>query len=223
MMHRGVFMLCKPKPSALRRRIRRIVCTVTAAVLILSVYLEFAVKSQLTEVVAAGMKTLSQRAVNAAVIDYLSDKPDIGERLTVPHTAENGSVTSVTSDPTAINSLKASVSQLAQDYIGELADREGLSVPLGSFTGFFLFAELGPDIRMNIGSRQTVTCSLKSTFESAGVNQTLHHVILTVDVELIVYNPFLMRRAIHTSADFEIAQTVIVGSVPTYAPGSLWQ
>ncbi len=223
-VYAGVFlMLCKPKPSMRRRKIRRVMITIAAVAILLSVFLELAVKSQLKDVVTAQMKTVAQRAANSAVTEVLSQNPDIGKMLTAPQTADDGRVTSITSDPAAVNMLKASISELTQQRIGQLAQDEGLSVPLGNFSGFFLFAELGPEIRMRIGSRQTVTCSLNNVFESAGVNQTLHHIILTVDIEIVVYNPFRIRRAIHTSADFEIAQTVIVGSVPNYTYGSLIQ
>lgn len=210
-------MLCKPKISARRKRIRRVIYIILAGILVLSVYLEFAVKSQLEDAMAAQMKTLAQRAMNSAVAQFIAENPDIGERLSEPHYGEDGMVTSVTSNPTDINYLKATVATLSQDKIEALCADEGVSVPLGSFTGFVLFRNLGPYVRLEIGSRQTVICSLKSTFEGAGMNQTLHHVILTVEADIVVYNPFNIHRALHTSADFEIAQTVIVGSVPNYS------
>lgn len=214
-------MLCKPKKRPRYRRIRRCICVILAVIVLLSVYLEFAVKSQLSDVIAAGTKILAQTAVNRTVISYLSKNPDIGERLSVVKYADSGAVTSVTADPTAVNSLKASISDLSQQAIESTSSSEGISLPLGSFSGFVLFANLGPEVRLDVACRSTVTCSLKSTFESAGINQTLHHVILSVDVEIVVYNPFRINAPIHTSADFEIAQTVIVGSVPSYALGSL--
>lgn len=210
-------MLCKPKPSARRRRIRRVIYITLAGIILLSFYLEFAVKRQLEDAMAAQMKTLAQRAMNSAVTEFIAENPDIGERLTEPHYNDNGMVTSVTSNPTDINYLKATVATMAQDKMEAICANEGVSVALGSFTGFAFFMTLGPYVRLDIGCRQTVTCSLKSTFESAGVNQSLHHVILTVEADIVVYNPFNIRRAIHTSADFEIAQTVIVGSVPHYS------
>lgn len=216
-IHRGVFMLCKPKPSARRKRLRRYAILIVIAIILISLFIEFAVKVQLSDVIAAGMRTLAQRAMNAAVVDCLGDHPDIGERLTEPHYGDSGTVVSITSDPSAVNFLKATVSGLAQDHIERLSQTEGITVPLGSFTGFVLLANLGPGITLGIDSRATVTCTLKSTFESAGVNQTLHHVILTVNADIVVYNPFRIAGVIRTSADFEIAQTVIVGDVPAYS------
>ena len=209
-------MLCRPGPSEKRRRLRRVICIVSALAAIVSAYLEFAVKTQLYDVICAQMKTLAQRSINAAVSDYLSGSPDIGKSLTALNYGDDGGVTAITSDPAAINLMKAQIEALSQDYIEARAADEGITVPLGSFSGLVLLTNLGPDIRLEIDSRCTATCSLKSAFEAAGVNQTLHHVILTVEVEIAVYNPFRFSRAIHASADFEIAQTVIVGEVPSY-------
>lgn len=214
-------MLCKKKLSVRRRCIRNILLRVLLVLIILSVFLEFAVKDQLTDVIAIRMQALAQRAVNAAVADYLAENPEVGESLTTPRCTENGTATMILSDPAAVNRLKTAVSDLSQEYIDALSENEGLSIPLGSFTGFVPLTNLGPEIRLDIGSRQTVTCSLHSTFESGGVNQTLHHIFLTVDVDMVVYNPFRIRRTVHTCADFEIAQTVIVGDVPSYALGAL--
>lgn len=213
-------MLCKKKRSPRSRRVRRRICIALLVLLILSSYLEFAVKSQLCDVIAAQMKTLAQRAVNAAVCDYLADHPEIGEKLSVVHYNDSGAVTSVTSDPSSVNTLKASIATLSQQYIETGSRNEGISLPLGSFTGFVFFASLGPQIRLDISCRSTVTSSVNSTFASGGVNQTLQHVMLTVDVEIVVYNPFRIDLPIRTSADFEIARTVIAGAVPSYAFGS---
>ena len=212
-------MLCRKKPSARRRRLRRWALKFLLLIIVLSLYLEFAVKIQLGDVISVGIKTAAQQAVNAAVQEVLDAEPGIGERLTLPRTGENGSVTAVVSDPAAINRLKAAVSELSQEKLEELTKKEGIGIPAGSFSGLFLFAELGPEIRLSVGCRANVACSLHSSLESAGVNQTLHHIILTVDAEAAVYHPFRIRRSICTSVDFEVAQTVIVGAVPEYTVG----
>ncbi len=209
-------MLCKPKITPRRRRLRRAVCLLLAGTLILSAFLEFAVKRQLSDVIAAGMKTVAQQSMNEAVSRYLADHPEAGEGLTRPRYDDSGAVTSILSDPAAINRLKANVALLSQQLIDDRCADEGVTVPLGSFSGFVLLADVGPDIRLDIDSRCTASCSLRSAFDSAGMNQTLHHVILTIEADIVVYNPIKLSSTIHTSADFEIAQTVIVGDAPSY-------
>ena len=213
----GVFsMLCRKKPSARQRRFRRYIRRIAVLALILLIYFEIAVRVQLGEVICTELRTLAEKAVNAAVSDFLAGNSDIGERLTALHLSDSGSVSAVTTDPAYINYVKATICERAQENIDALARERGIEVPLGSFSGVTLFEHLGPAIRLGIDSRQTVSCTFKSAFESAGVNQTLHHITMHVDVAIAVYNPFRIRRGVQISSDFEIAQTVIVGSVPTY-------
>ena len=52
---------------------------------------------------------------------------------------------------------------------------------------------------------------------SAGINQTVHHITVTVYVDLLIYGPIRVGETVSTESAFEIAQTVIVGTVPSYS------
>ena len=59
--------------------------------------------------------------------------------------------------------------------------------------------------------------TIESKFESGGVNQTVHHIYLVVETEIITISPEYSEK-VNYKTDYEIAQTVIVGSTPsTYA------
>ena len=210
-------MLCRKKPSKLRRRVRRCIGLLLAILVAVQLYIEVAVKAQLTDVIITGMKTAAETAVNTAVGDFLSENPDAGQRLAFLHLSDGGTVSAITTDPSAVNFIKTEVSKRAQENIDRLALEEGLSIPLGSFTGLAFLSAAGPQVRMAIESRSTVSCRFKSSFDSAGINQTVHHVVLVVSVAVTVVNPFRIQQAITVASDFEIAQTVIVGSVPSYS------
>lgn len=209
-------MLSRCKPTGVRRRVRKVLCTILAAVILITVYFEVAVRVQLAEVIRTGMRTAAQQAVSEAVGDFLSENPDAGERLAHLQFTDGGTVSSLTTDSAYINYVKTQIIRRAQRYIDERTHAEGVSVPLGSFSGLVFLNNLGPSVALSVDSRQTVSCSFVSTFESAGINQTLHHIALIVDVDVAVYHPFRILDGIVISSDFEIAQTVIVGSVPTY-------
>ena len=216
-MHRGVFVLCRKKPSARRRRVRRCICIGLCVVILFTVYFEVAVRVQLTEVICTGMRTIAQRAVNEAVEDFLSENADVGEMLCELCFSDSGAVSAIRTDPAYINYVKADISERSQERIDQLAADEGIGVPLGSFSGLVFLSSVGPGVRMAVESTQTVSCTLASSFESAGINQTVHHIVLTAEVEIAVYSPYRIRKAITVSSDYEIAQTVIVGSVPSYS------
>lgn len=213
----GGAVLCRKKPSALKKRVRRYTGALLAVLVIMQIYVEVAVKVQLTDVIIAGMKTAAETAVNTAVADFLDENGDVGERLADLHLSEGGTVSAITTDPAYINYVKSAIATRAQENIDRLAREEGLGVPIGSFSGLSFLSAVGPEVHMAVESRSTVACRFKSSFESAGINQTVHHIILVVNVAVTVYNPFRIGDQIMISSDYEIAQTVIVGAVPSYS------
>lgn len=208
-------MRCRPRLSPVRRRIRKAVALLLAVTALCTAYFEIAVKSLLGDVIVRQMRTLSVKAVNTAVSNFLSENFDIGNKL-VSLSYNSGSVAAVTTDPAYINYVKTEITSRAQAEIDRLAHSGAVSAHIGSFTGLILLAEVGPMITLDVDSAQTVSCGFCSTFESAGLNQTLHHITLTVNTEVTVYNPFSLRQTVDSRSDYEIAQTVIVGEVPSY-------
>ena len=209
-------MLCRSKPSPLRRKIRKYIAVLLTVTIAFAVYFEFAVKAQLRDIIIRDMRTVSEEAMNMAVDDFLSEHADAGDRLSDIAFDGGGAVSAITTDPYYINYVKSYITKQAQDYIDELSHGEGVSARLGSFTGLVLLMNVGPPVYFDVDSTQTVSCEFASSFESAGINQTVHHITMTVSVDLLIYNPFRIHETVTTTSTYEIAQTVIVGSVPTY-------
>lgn len=208
-------MLCRKKLTPRRRRLRKYIALTLAVLTAALIWFEYAVKAQLGDIIVREMHTLSEQAVNDAVADFLSENPDIGSGL-ADIAYNSGAVSSISLDPTRVNRIKTDITRRAQAYIDTSSRTQGVSAHIGSFTGLVLLTNAGPVVHMPVESDQTVSCTLESRFDSAGLNQTLHHVTLTVTVELLVYNPFKIRRTVVTQTSCEIAQTVIVGAVPSY-------
>lgn len=208
-------MLCRKKCSPLRRKLRRSIAVLLAASVALITYYEIAVKAQLREVIIRDMQTVSEKAVNLAVQDFLSENFDVGEKLT-DVAYSDGSVAAISTNPSYVNFVKTDITERAQAHIDDIAHHQGVSARLGSFTGLTFLMNVGPEIAFDVGSTQTVSCEFHSTFEGAGLNQTVHHITMTVYVDLLIYNPFRISETVSTESTFEIAQTVIVGAVPSY-------
>lgn len=209
-------MMCRRKLSPRRRKLRKYIAIILSVCILLLVYYECAVKAQLTDIIVREMQTVSQQAVNTAVDKFLSENFDVGEKLS-EISFNSGSVAAVSTNPSYVNSVKTEIIRLAQQEIDAMTRDEGLSVHLGSFTGLSFLTNIGPTIRFDVESAQTISCEFESSFESAGINQSVHHVTMNVTTELLVYNPYKIRETIRTTSSYEIAQTVIVGSVPSYS------
>lgn len=182
----------------------------------LLILFEVGVKRQLTSLITEELRRLSEVAVIDAVDTLLDEDPHLFDHLITLHDTA-GAVQAITTDPASINRIKTSISRLAQQNLDSSCRSDGVEVPLGGLTGLVLLADTGPRIHLRVDSRQTVRCAFKSTFESAGINQTLHHILLNAHTEITVYNPYRIGGTIECDTSFEIAQTVIVGSVPSYS------
>lgn len=89
-------------------------------------------------------------------------------------------------------------------------------IPVGSLSGSYLLAGRGFDINVRICPVGEAAVTLKSTFDSAGFNQTRHSVYAEISASLVSSTPLYSFETEQTF-EFLIAETIIVGEVPEYA------
>ena len=208
--------MCRKKPGPVLQRVRKYTAVFLAVFIVFTTYFELAVKAQLKDVMIREMQTLSEKSVTMAVDDYLAENAGAGERM-CDIVYDNGSVAAVSLNAAAVNSAKTFITERAQRNIDELSLTQGASACLGNFTGLVFLSSFGPEVSFPVESSQTVSCEFSSSFEGAGVNQTVHHISITVYVDLLIYSPFRVKETVSTESSYEIAQTVIVGAVPAYS------
>lgn len=214
-------MRARQKLSKTRKKIRKWIAVTLLLAMCLTCWFEFQTKIQLTAVIVEELEKISETAVNRAVQDFLTGNADIAENLLTIHYSDAGEVRAISTNAAYINRAKTAITELSQRYIDALSAENGIAVPLGSLSGVVFLSSVGPDVRLDVESKQTVRCAFESTFESTGLNQTIHHISLTVTTDITVYNPFRIYDPIIGETDFEIAQTVIVGSIPSAYGGYL--
>ena len=71
----------------------------------------------------------------------------------------------------------------------------------------------GAELTFRMEPRGKAETRLVSSFKSAGINQTIHSIILEVDVSISPMMPGF-NEVIDTGYDILLSQTIIVGSVP---------
>lgn len=123
-----------------------------------------------------------------------------------------GRITAVRSNMAAFNHLQSEILDTVLTRIGQVSARE-LSIPVGTLTGSSLLAGRGPRITVRMESVGSSEANFKNEFVSAGINQTKHQIVLTVDVYVSILLPGF-STATKVSNSFIVAETVIVGSVP---------
>lgn len=207
-------MRAKKKRSKFKRITYRLLTVFLVVNFLIVMFYEFTIRERIELAIIAEVKTLSHIAVNSAVSDYMNTNANIGDSLIKITTDDSSGIKSITENIYNVNSFKTDVSRKAQKYIEDAMFNDGIDVKLGNFTGLTILSDFGPFVHFNIESTPTVSCEINSTFESTGVNQTMHHIVLDVFVDIYVGNPIRIESVEFTTS-YEIAQTIILGEVPS--------
>ncbi len=148
-------------------------------------------------------------ALQQALYDEISKRT---EEYVAVEQDTSGRITAVRVHSDALSLLASELTivllETLQDYRSD-----SFGVPLGNLTGSALLSGRGPVIPVRPVSTGNVASELRSTLESAGINQTLHRVALHFTVTVNYLAP-LESYMDTLSFDVLIAETLVVGEVP---------
>ncbi len=152
------------------------------------------------------------KIINTAVENLLSKSGvSYGDIVSISRN-ENGSITGITTDIVKMNLFKSRVTNAVDDAFLR-NETVTVTVPLGSATGVVFLSGWGPDIDVKMHIDSSAQSNFSNVFESAGINQTQHSVMLSLDTDVVLtMSGRRITKSIKTS--FCVAQTVIVGTVP---------
>ena len=115
------------------------------------------------------------------------------------------------------NSLRPTITVLAETKAIELANRSinkaVAYIPIGTALKSPILAKYGPQLKVSIEPIGTVSVDFKTSFESAGINQTRHRIYLEAKTQVKVVIP-LTTSTKEVKAQIPICETIIVGEVP---------
>lgn len=136
---------------------------------------------------------LVEERVSKIADDVISNSDYDYDKLLVKTENKNGGVMSLSVNTPAVNKIQNEFSDVFQNKMDDL-NTQYFSVPLGDLTNLTMLSSLGPRIKFSYDMTGSVDVELKSTFESTGVNQTIHRVNMIVDAEVvyqsIIYGKF---------------------------------
>ncbi len=148
-------------------------------------------------------------------IGEISDKHSVDYKRLVDVTySPDGKVSTMSVNYDIVNKLK---SEIAMDVSRKLSgqDEVPVYVPIGAFCDNIYLMGKGPRIKFILVQRGCVQIDFEHSFESAGLNQTMHTLKITLDADVALMLPFYNTHTyMKTSAI--LAQTVINGNVPDY-------
>lgn len=209
-------MLYKKKKSGIHNKYFKIIISLLIIFIALTVLFESQAIPFTKKCVRKQAKTISSKIIGKA-INIVFDKYKYNYNdLAVINYSNKNQVNFISTNTVNLNKIKSETVIRIQNEL----DKNNIykfSLPLGSFTDITMLSTLGPEIEINFILTGSVNCKIENDFESGGVNQTIHHIYLVIETEIITISPEYSER-VKYKTDYEIAQTVIVGSVPsTYA------
>ena len=164
------------------------------------------------KLIATKVDNQASDAINLAIGEQIAAGEIAYDRMVIIEKDSSGNVTAVRTNMEEINRLKASVLYRVDEKLEQLS-WEQLGVPIGSVLLPELFSGRGPDVPVRVLAVRTSDAVFRNEFSEAGINQTLHQIILNVEVPVTIFLPGKVEE-LTVSTAFCIAETVIVGAVP---------
>lgn len=150
--------------------------------------------------------------INDAVMETLSAETVAYQDLVSLERDSNGQVTLLSTNSAKLNALRTQILQTILEKVNSL-DSKDLGIPLGSITGLATVSGWGPDLPVQVLATATPTAEFRNVFTSEGINQTLHQVMLDVQVEITLLIPG-GKADTQVSAEVCVAETLLLGQVP---------
>lgn len=161
---------------------------------------------------------LAEKAINEAVEEVLSEEGVTYDNISDITYNSQGEITSLSIDPVKINTLKSKISLRIAEKISGIDNKE-ISLPLGTILGTELLAGRGPSLKFYTSLSGNAVTDFSSKFESAGINQTRHQIMIDVTSDIYIISSKGNAGKITVSTSVCAAETVIVGDVPQFYAG----
>lgn len=125
---------------------------------------------------------------------------------------EEGNIKSLVTNTSRLNTVSNAVNRNVDSRINFI-ETYPVKIPFTSIIGSELVSGIGPDITFHVTLTGTASTSFDNVFDSAGVNQTRHQIMLKVTVKTyVIFGASVTKHTVST--DVCIAENIIVGITP---------
>lgn len=158
-------------------------------------------------------KLSATRSINNAVIHVISEEDVVYNSIVNIQKDEIGEVSSLETDMIVMNRLKSLITNKVSEQL-ILDASNTVRVPIGTLLGGQILSGRGPIVEFKVLPVGYVQTETYNNFQSAGINQTLHQIMLKVTASVTAVIPAYTVTT-DVTTNLCIAQTIIVGKVPT--------
>lgn len=169
-------------------------------------------RSVIQELAETSVKNSTSDLTNEAIGEQIAAGNIQYDRIVYFEKDLNGAITALKTNIGEVNRLKTDILRIINGRILAL-DTMDIGIPLGSLFLPELLSGKGPRIPVEVLSIRNSEAGFVSHFQQAGINQTLHQLVMevTVDVSVLVLG---QTSSFTVGSEVVVAETVIVGKVP---------
>ena len=202
------------KEHKLIKRIMIFIIVLTLAFSLIMMYIERRVLPRGAEILHSYAETNMFEILNSTVGQVVEKYSATYSSLVDIKYNSDGDISSLSVDYKMANKLKSEIAMIVSQRLSQ-QDEIPVYVPIGAFFNNIYLMGKGPRIRFILVQRGCVQADFEHDFESAGVNQIMHTLKVTLDADVALMLPFYDTHTyMKTSAI--LAQTVINGDIPDY-------
>ena len=200
----------------MRRRHRRkflllfLIFAVAAFMLLL--YMRARMSPITEELAFARVNNVVSRIINNAIDEQIASGTINYDRMIYLEKDVDGNITALKTNMAEINNLKTQILSILNERLYDISV-EDLGIAIGSLIAPEFFAGRGPKIPVRIISCSMTSAGFENVFSAAGINQTLHQILMDVTVTVSLLLP-TGSATVDVQSQVVIAETVIVGTVP---------
>lgn len=201
--------------GALKPRIKLIIAAVlTAGTLVFVINnIENHINPLVLDMSLSNLNSIVLRECNDAVDCAVRDGGLSYESLIKQTTGSGGEIKSLTVDYQSLNVFKSRLARDVQSRIDRINSVE-VYIPFMSLFSNKFYSAAGFPVKVKVMTDENVSIDFEDKFESAGVNQTRHRILVKITAEMGVNLP-VRGNGDDIVTEIPIAETVIVGEVPT--------
>lgn len=166
----------------------------------------------LRELAETQIKNATSDLTNDALTELLARDSVAYDRIVYFEKDLNGRITAMKTNILEVNRMKTEILEIINQEILDW-DTAKLGIPIGSLIFPELFAGKGFCIPVHVLSIRNSDANFESRFQQAGINQTLHRLMMEVNVDASIL-VLGQTESFSLTSEVVAAETVIVGEVP---------
>ncbi|MBR6559394.1 MAG: sporulation protein YunB [Clostridia bacterium] len=163
------------------------------------------------KVAEAKAKETALKVINESIYRRLSEGETTYDSLSEIKYDSNGKVSLIKSKISQINEERSKISLY---ILSTYKDTDMVTnIPAGTISGIDILSGMGPNISVKLSSAPAISTDVYNEFIDAGINQTLHRIMLKISIDTTVMVPS-STFTVNTTSSVCIAETIIVGDIP---------